>query len=123
MQTNYSMMLKKKGVVFDTQNYFSKLVKHKFKEHISFESYKNLEKFDKKNCDHSIIIFVIYSEYEFYNLMKVYNIGIPMIICAFNKEILIKFKRAENMMLLDASKILPEIIIQLQSYFVRLNIL
>ncbi|SHN16073.1 hypothetical protein SAMN05216269_11723 [Flavobacterium xinjiangense] len=116
-------MIVKKGLVFDTQNYFSKLVKHKFKEDISFESYKDLEKFDKKNSDHSIIIFVIYSEYDFYNLMKVYNIGIPMIICAFNKERLIKLQRVENLMLLDASKILPEIIIQLRSYFVRLNIL
>lgn len=115
-------MFKKKGIVFDNQNYFSKIVKNKFKEHIVFDMHKNFKNFDKNN-NYSILIFVIYSEDDIYNLLKVNNLGIPIIICAFNKERLTKLRRLENIMLLDASKILPEIIVQLQSYFARLNIL
>ncbi|TDE48574.1 hypothetical protein [Flavobacterium sp. GT3P67] len=116
-------MFKKKGIVFDNQNYFSKIVKHKFKEYILFDTYNNFKNFDKKNNNYSILIFVIYSEDDVYNLLKVNNLEIPMIICAFNKERLMKLRRLENIMLLDASKLLPEIIVQLQSYFARLNIL
>lgn len=116
-------MYKKKVVVFDNQNYISKVLKNKFHEEISFDLYKKFKYFDKSLKEYSIAIFVIYSEDEILNLMKVYKKKIPLIICSFNKETLKNLRKIDNIMLLDASKILPEIVNQLKIYFSRLNIL
>ncbi len=113
----------RKGLVIDNQNYFPRLLKNKFKEHISFDSHRNFKYLDKVLNHYSIIVFVIYSEDEIFDCMKVCNKGIPLIICTFNKERLIKLRRIENIMLLDSSRILPEIVTQLKSYFNHMNLL
>lgn len=116
-------MHKKKGLVFDNQNYISKLLKNKFHKQIPFDPYKKFKYFDKSLKEYSIVVFVIYSQDEILNLMKVYNKKIPLIICSFNKQTLINLRKIDNIMLVDASKILPEIVEQLKLYFSHLNIL
>lgn len=116
-------MQKRKGLVFDNQSYFSKLLKKNFQRHISFDTYRNFKYFNHALNNYSVILFVIYSEDQIFDLMKVYDKGVPLIICTFNKERLIKLKRIDNVMLLDASKILPEIVTNLRTYFNNENLL
>lgn len=116
-------MHKKKGLVFDNQKYFSKLIKKNFKEQISFDACKNFRYFDKILNNYSVIIFVIYSEDEIFEFIKAYNLGVPLILCTFNKEILLKLRRIDDIMLVDSSKILPEIVTELRSYFSLKNLL
>jgi hypothetical protein len=116
-------IMQKKGLVFDKQNYFPKLLKKNFQEHISFDFYKNLKSFDKKLNDYSIITLVIYSEDEIYNFMKIYDKEIPLIICVFNNQRLIRLQRIDNVILLDASTIIPEIISKFRHYLGRLHLL
>lgn len=120
---NYKIMQKRKGLVFDNQSYFSKIVKKDFQRHISFETHRDFKYFNSVLNNYSVIIFVIYSEDQIFDFMKVYGKGIPLIICTFNKERLIKLRRIDNVMLLDASKILPEIVANLRSYFTLVNLL
>lgn len=116
-------MNKKKGLVYDKQKYFSRLLKNKFQQHISFDAYQNFNYLDKGLKDYSIIVFVLYSEDEMFDFMKVYRKGIPIIICTFSKERLIKLSRIDDILLLDSSKILPDIVSDLTLHFSHAKLL
>jgi hypothetical protein len=116
-------MNKKKGLVYDNQKYFSRLLKYEFKEDISFDTYSNFKCFNEILDNYSIIIFVIYSEEELFDFMKVYKKGVPLILCTFSKERLIKLQKIEDLILLDTSKVRSEIVTELRYYFNLANVL
>ena len=58
----------------------------------------------------------IYSEEELVNFMRIYKKGIPLIVCTFNKKLLLTMANIENILLLDTSKVKAEIRVELKSY-------
>lgn len=107
-----------KGLIYDPQKYFSRFLKYKFKTNFSFDVYRNFHHFDTDSLkSYSIIIFVAYSEKELSDLEKVHKKEIPLIVCTFNKIILKKMKKFDNVFLLDTSVIRSELTSELEYYF------
>ncbi|MFW0739986.1 hypothetical protein [Flavobacterium sp. T12S277] len=117
MKQDIRAMGKRKGLIYDSQKYFSRFLKHEFQEDYSFDAYCNFKYFDKVLDKYSVIVFVIYSEKELLDFLKVYRKEIPLIICSFNNGILSELGKIEEVLLLDTSKLKPEIINELKSYF------
>jgi hypothetical protein len=111
----------KKGVVYDRQNYFSRFLKYEFKKPYIFDFHRDIKCFDNLVNTYSIIVFVIYSEEELVDFMKVYRKGIPLIVCTFNEKLLLKMRNVDEILLLDTTKIKSEIIIELKSYLNLIN--
>ena len=86
----------KKGLVYDNQKYFSRFLKYEFEREFDFKVCRNFDYFDGKLSDYSVIIFVIYEEEELFDFLQVYQKGIPLIICTFNKQILNKLKKTHK---------------------------
>ncbi|MFW0739975.1 hypothetical protein [Flavobacterium sp. T12S277] len=110
-------MSKRKGLIYDSQKYFSRFLKYEFKEDYSFDTYCNFKYFDKVLDKYSVIIFVIYSEEELLDFIKVYRKEIPLIICSFNNKILVELGKIDEVLLLDTSKLRAEIVTELKTYF------
>ncbi|RKT00466.1 hypothetical protein [Flavobacterium sp. 123] len=107
----------KKGLVYDNQKYFSRFLKYEFEQEFDFNVCRNFDYFDQKLNDYSVIIFVIYSEDEIFDFISVYKKGIPVIVCSFNKIILEKLKKMEDISVLDTSSLRSELIIELRNFF------
>lgn len=101
-------MKKKKVLVYDSQHCFSRFLKYEFKKDFAFEVYKNFKKFDNIIEHYAIMLFVLNSEEELYDLMRIYKKGVPLIVCTFNKDIKSKLKMMEDILLLDLSKVKTE---------------
>lgn len=106
----------KKRVVFDSQNYFARFLKYEFKNTFEFDSFRNFKSFENGINDYSTIVFVIYYEEEIVNLMSIYKKGIPLIVCTFNKKLLLKMQNIDEILLMDTSKLKSEVIAELKSY-------
>ncbi|MFI0490448.1 hypothetical protein [Flavobacterium sp.] len=111
----------KKRVVYDSKNYFSRFLKYEFRKSFKFDSFKNFDSFENEINNYSVIVFVIYSEDELVNFMKIYKKGIPLIVCTFNEKLLLKMRSIDEILLLDTSKIKSEVIIELKSYLNLVN--
>lgn len=107
----------RKGLVYDNQKYFSRFLKYEFEQEFDFNAYRNFNYFDEKLSNYSVIIFVIYSEEELFDFLRIYKKGIPMIVCSFNKQILEKFNKMEDVSVLDTSNLRSELIIELRNFF------
>lgn len=107
----------KKGIIYGNQKYFYRLLKYKFDNEFIFDSFKKVKEFKSLSKDYILVIFVIYTEAELEDLMKVYKNDIPLIVCSFNKNILNSLKNNENMLLVDTSKVRSEILLDLKTYF------
>jgi hypothetical protein len=64
-----------------------------------------------------MIIFVIYNEKEVFDLLKVYKCNIPLIVCSFNKDILLELKNEKNITLIDISGKKSDISFKIESVF------
>lgn len=107
----------KKGLVYDNQKYFSRFLKYEFEQEFDFKVCRNFDYFNEKLSDYSVIIFVIYEEEELFDFLQVYQKGIPLIICTFNKQILNKLKKTDDISVLDTSSLRSELIIELRNFF------
>ena len=105
----------KKRVIYDSKIYFSRFIKHEFRKTLKFDSFKNYNSFENRIKNYSIIIFVIYSEEELADFMKIYKTGIPLIVCTFNKILLLKIQNIDGILVLNISKIKSEILTEMKS--------
>lgn len=109
-------MKKKKVLVYDSQHCFSRFLKYELKKDFAFDVYKNFKKFDNVISHYSIMLFVINSEKELYDLMRIFQRGIPLIVCAFNKDIKSRLEMVDDLLLFDATKLKSEIRDELKLY-------
>ena len=101
-------MKKKKVLVYDSQHCFSRFLKYEFKKDFAFEVYKNFKKFDNIIEHYAIMLFVIHSDKELYDLLRIYQRGTPLIVCTFSKEIKSKLELIDDLFLMDLSKVKSE---------------
>ncbi len=106
----------KKHVVYDCRNYFSRFLKYEFRKSLNFDTFKEFESFENAVNNYSVIVFVIYSEDELIDFMRVYKRGIPLIVCTFNEKLFLTMRQIDEIYLLDTSKLKSEIIIEFKSY-------
>jgi hypothetical protein len=109
--------MKKRALIYGNQKCFSKYLKYKFQQVLSFDVCKKFRSLNVELNVYSVIVFVIYTEEDLLDFLKVYGKGIPLVVCTFNKRILEILNEMEDVFLLDTSKIRSEILNQLNSYF------
>jgi hypothetical protein len=109
-------MEKKKGLVYDSQNCFARFLKYEFKEYFSFDVYKNFKNFNDTLDEYAFMVFVVYSDQELIDLLRIYKRGVPLIVSTLNKEIKLKLEKIEDILLFDQSKIKSEMRTELKFY-------
>jgi hypothetical protein len=105
-----------KPAVYDRQNNFARFLKHEFKKTIDFDSFRNFDSFENEINNYSTILFVIYSEDEIEDFIKIYKKRIPIIVCTPNNSLFLKMISYNGILVLDTSRIKSEVIIDLKSY-------
>ena len=106
----------KKHVIYDSQSYFSRFLKYEFRKTLHFDTFKNFNALENGINNHSVVLYVIYSELELVNFMRIYKKGIPLIVCTFNKNLLLTMRNIDGILLLDTSKVKAEVRVELKSY-------
>ena len=106
----------KKYVIYDCQSYFSRFLKYEFRKTLHFDIFKSFNALENGIHPHSVVLYVIYSEEELVNFMKIYKQGIPLIVCTFNTNLLLIMRNMEGILLLDTSKVKAEFRLELKSY-------
>ena len=109
-------MEKRRVLVYDNQKYFLRLLKYEFQEDFAFDLYGSFEYSERVLKDYFVIIFVIYSEGELFDFIKICGKEIPLIVCTYNKKILISMEDLENIFLIDTSILKSEILNELKYY-------
>lgn len=110
-------MKRKKGLVIDSQRYFGRFLKYEFKEDFAFDSYINIEKFENEIEDYNFMFFMVYTENELKDLIKLYKKDIPLIVSSFNEKIKAKLEKIQDIVFLDSGKIKAEMRIDLKLCF------
>ncbi|CAA9200437.1 hypothetical protein [Flavobacterium collinsii] len=109
-----------KILVYDYHNYFSRLLKYKFKKDFDFKVFKSFDRiknFDEIKNDYSIIVFVIYSETDLFDFVRIYGRGFHILVAIHNKEILKKMKKVSDIFLLDISSTQNEMLEGITNFF------
>ena len=106
----------KKVLVYDNQRYFSRYLKYEYSDEFDFEVFINFKEFDGIVSDYSFLIFVIYSEKELWDLMRIYKKDIRLIVCTLNNEILQKLEKIEDILIFDISQVKSEMTKNLNFY-------
>lgn len=103
-------------LVYDNQNYFFRFLKYEFDENFEFKKIKKNNNFNEMS-NYIIVVFVMYSESEFLDFLKLYNTGVQILVATYNKELLSEMERMNNVILLDTSKAKKEIARELSDFF------
>jgi hypothetical protein len=104
-------------LVYDKQHYFSRFLKYEFNKKINFKKVKNNEDLNDIEKKFSTVVFVIYSESDLLDFVKVYGKEVQILVCTYNQEILGKMKNVSNIILLDTSKTKFEMVKELRNFF------
>jgi hypothetical protein len=108
----------KQVLVYDNQHGFSRFLKKEFGKEIDFKVYKKFDRisnFDNFKSDYSFIFFVIYSENDLYDLIKIHEKGLPVVVCGYKA----KFNEFDNnniLSFIDTSKPKKELVNDFQFY-------
>ncbi len=105
-----------KILVYDKQNYFFRFLKYEFDKIFDFKKVKNDEIINDLG-GYAIVVFVIYSESELLDFLKVYSNGCQVLVCTYNKEMLSKMQSLDDIILLDISKTKYEMTKELRNFF------
>jgi hypothetical protein len=111
-------MESKRVLVYDNQHGFSRFLKKEFGKVIDFKVYKNFDSissFDTIKEDYSFIIFIIYSEDDLFDFIKIHGKGLPIVICSF-KAILNRFDNNNGFSFIDISRCKKELLNDFQFF-------
>jgi hypothetical protein len=100
------MMDSKKILVYDNQHCLAIFLKYKFGKNYDFVNFKKIKEKEEDNLSEKefwFVFFVIYSEIDLYDFVRIYNKGIPVIVASYNIEILKKMSHLNNVLLFDIS--------------------
>lgn len=110
-------MLKKRVLIYGNQKSFSKFLKSKFQNILMFDVCKNFKYLNEELNVYEAIVFVIYTEEDLLDFLKVYRKGIPLVVCSFNNRLINVFANLNDIFLIDTSSIRSEILNQLNRHF------
>ena len=110
-------MLKKRVLIYGSQKSFSKFLKSKFQDVLMFDVCKNFKYLNEELNVYEAIVFVIYTEEDLLDFLKVYRKGIPLVVCSFNNRLINVFANLNDIFLIDTSSIRAEILNQLNRHF------
>lgn len=114
-------MESKRVLVYDNQHGFSRFLKKEFGKVIDFKVCKNLHSISNLDTikeDYSFVIFIIYSEGDLFDFIKIHRKGLPIVICSF-KAILNKFDHNSGVSFIDISKCKKELLNDFHFFFMH----
>jgi hypothetical protein len=106
-------------LVYDKQHYFARFLKYEFNEKFDFQKFKKNENLNDIEKKFSMVVFVVYSEADLFDFVEVYKMGVQILVCTYNKEILNKMKNVSNIVLFDSSITKLEMVKELRHFFYR----
>lgn len=114
----------KKILVIDNQHYFGRFLKIHFKKIFCFDVLKKIEanhNFSLYEKDYSIIIFVMYSEDNLFDFIKMYKQKVKIIVCTYDTKILSEMRNVNNICLVDTSILKDDLVDNLTRIFERIS--
>lgn len=105
-----------KMVVFDNQHYLFRFLKQEFTE---FKIIKGKEEIilNGMSEEFSIVVFVIYSESDLIDLLRVYSNGVRIVVCCSVVKILNRLFGIHNLMIVDTSQLKFEMVKDFRNCF------
>lgn len=106
-------MGKKKALVFDSKMYFGRFLKYEFADSFVFNVYKDFRNFDDRIDGYDLIVFMIYSDNELLDMMRLYKRNVPLMVSSLNKEMKKKLEKIKDIILFDCDKVKAEMKLEL----------
>lgn len=108
--------MKKKIIFFDNQHYLFNFFKKEFTE---FEIIKGKQEITLKEISEEflIVVFVVYSESDLIDLLRVYSNGVQIVVCTPVAKILNRLFGIPNLMIVDTSQLKFEMVRDLRNCF------
>lgn len=105
---------KRKGVIFDQKKCFPRLLKNLLEDNFNFDCYKNVNSYSDLSVDYFLVLFVIHTESELLDIMKLFKKSRPIIVCSFSPSLLNSLENIEGLFLIDASGLRLEMLFDLK---------
>lgn len=108
-----------KVLIYDNQHGFSRFLTKVFGEVYDFKIFKKFDvtfDFDSFQKEYLLAFFVIYSEKNLFDLMKIYRKGVPLVVCTFNEQLLHEFERITDVSVINTSRSKQELINDFQIF-------
>lgn len=108
-----------KVLIYDNQHGFSRFLTkifgavYDFKIFKKFDNNFDLESFEK---EYLLAFFVLYSEKNLFDFMKIYRKGVPLVVCSFNEELLHQFESITDINVINTSRCKQELVNDFQIY-------
>ncbi|MCD0467706.1 hypothetical protein [Flavobacterium sp. ENC] len=112
-------MKNNKVLIYDNQHGFSRFLTKVFGEVYDFEIFKKFDTtfdFDNLKNEYLLAFFVIYSEKNIFDLMKIYRKEVPLVVCTFNEQLLHQFESITDISVINTSKCKQELINDFQIF-------
>ncbi|MCX2681980.1 hypothetical protein OOZ15_18660 [Galbibacter sp. EGI 63066] len=108
-----------KALIYDSQGRFSNLLTQEFSEKYVFEVYTNntFEKFKEESEDYTLVVFVVYSNGDLLDFLKIYERSFPIFLCSFEKRIYKETKNIHGLITVDLTRHRLEVLKELEWYF------
>lgn len=108
-----------KVLIYDNQHGFSRFLTKIFGEVYDFKIFKKFETnldFENFQKEYLLAFFVIYSEKNLFDLMKIYKKGVPLVVCSFNEDMLHQFESIADINIINTSKCKQELVNDFQMF-------
>lgn len=109
----------KKMLVYDQNDCFAAVLRREIKLNIDVISCNTFPAgfdFNSKQGEYAIVLFVCNSIEDLFDFIKIHNKGVPVIVCAFNRELLLEFTKIDDIILLDGCLIKKELLQNIKMY-------
>lgn len=106
-------------LVYDNQHGFSRFLNKMFGKVYDFAIFKKFEghfDFESFKKEYLLAFFVVYSEKDLIDFIKIYRKGLPVVVCSFNKDMLRKFESITDVSLMNTSRSKKDLVNDFQIY-------
>ena len=105
-------------LVFDNRHYFSRFLKYEFKDVKFTVGEKESILYNIEiNKGFSLIVYVLYSEEDLIDLLRLYTYGVKLLVCNHSPKFVDKFRNIKNMGALDCTETKSVFRSDLRMYF------
>lgn len=106
-------------LVYDQNDCFAAVLRREIKLNIDIISCNTFPvgfDFNSKQGEYAIVLFVCNSIEDIFDFIKIYNKGIPVIVCAYKRELLAEFMLIDDVLLIDGCLLKNELIQNIKMY-------
>lgn len=108
-------------LVYDKNASFSNVIRRQIKLDIDIVTYNNFGidfDFNDKEEEYVLVLFVCSSSEDLFDFIKIYNKGVPVVVCAFKRDFLLEFSKIDDVLLLDGGLLKKELVQNIKRYLI-----